>query len=271
MKNFKMGLENRIWNCIRMMYRLSGKYMFERELKILQEMPYRTVKSIWENPNVKVHGTLELEDYSRYIGDCLQLIDSDILLDIGAGDGTVDSFLKKRVKQVFGFDFSESKIQEAKQKNPESIYWTQSFLDSYSIPSDIEVNKVFSSSVLQYCKPGDTHKYLENSIEIMKKVRIKGGMIVHLDIPDVNKAYLYYKEIYGVSETIFRRNLENIRLIFPDGSYWHDMNRLKKQCETILEKVIGISISNGEGKVYIEDSKCYYRSDLYIVINGEKI
>lgn len=271
MKNIKIGIENRIWHCIQKVYEISGNYMFKREIKMLREVPYINVKNIWEDPNVKVHGTLELEDYSKNIGDCLKLTDNDTLLDIGAGDGTVDSYLKKRVKQVLGFDFSERKIQEAKQKSPENIYWTQSFLDSYSIPGDIEVNKAFSSGVLQYCKPEDTGRYLENSIEVMKKAGIKEGMIVHFDIPDVNKAYLYYKEIYGVSETVFGRNLENIRLIFPDGSYWHDMSRLKKQCETILEKVIGISISNGEGEVYIKDSKCYYRSDLFIVINGEKI
>lgn len=81
-------------------------------------------------------------------------------------------------------------------------------------------------------------------------------------MPDIEKAYSYYCKYYGISERFFAENRNEIRTIFGDGSYWHDMRAIKEKClQYIAEKDATDKVI-----VYLSDSLCNYRTDLVILL-----
>ncbi|MBP3819489.1 MAG: hypothetical protein J6H31_14435 [Butyrivibrio sp.] len=80
----------------------------------------------------------------------------------------------------------------------------------------------------------------------------RGGVIGHFDVPDVDKAKLYYKNF---SKETVEKYRSKIRSIFAEGSYWHDMERF-----LLIGQRLGL-------KVEIRDTNCYYRSDIIIHVD----
>ena len=124
---------------------------------------YDIVKEIWKtNP---VHGDkYNPSECFKQINDILHFAKDDVVIDIGCGDGEIDKLIKS--KCLYGIDIAESKIKKAKENNPQFCYKVQSMLDSYQFDN---ANKIFSYSVLQYCRPSDVNIVLKNSLDACAK------------------------------------------------------------------------------------------------------
>lgn len=224
---------------------------------------YDEVRLLWEKPETKVHGQTTpgvLKEMSRLITEELCLVKEDRVLDIGCGDGQIDFFLKKKCAELSGFDFSETKINEAKARNKEVSYFVASFLEDYKEKCR-NINKVFSYGVMQYCKPEDVETFIQHSVEVLKGT---SGLVMHLDVPDKDKMGIFYSLNYGVPIDMVNKMRDNISYIFGDGSYWHDMKKIKREVETMLKEFGGGGANLPNWFVSVENSDCYYRSNLRI-------
>ena len=251
--------ESLLWHCCKKMYEILGERRFcKAELNANELDDYDRKKEWWEDEKHKVHG--DLSDpvyYYNCIDEVMRFESEDNVVDVGCGDGLIDSYLPDGVN-LFGIDFSNSKIEDAKSRNPEFVYRAQSFLDR--IEPTFGCNKCFSYGVLQYCKPEDVDVFIKNSIDsVMSTVNCKEKIIGHIEVPDKAKAYDYYYRLYGIAESTFEKYKEKIQFIFQDGSYWHDMYLLKESALNYLRR-IGVE---GE-EVQILNSRCFYRSSLFI-------
>lgn len=124
------------------------------------------------------------------------------------------------VNEVFGFDFIQSKIDTLNSNHPQINAWTQSFLEEYKIPENVNINKIYSYTVMQYCNPKDIEIFIKNQLEV-----VKSGTIANLDITDKDKAWvLYKKDIRNLTKEDFDAVKDNLCFAFEDGSYWHDID-----------------------------------------------
>jgi len=208
---------------------------------------YKKVKQYWENNNSKDHPDCDEKGYTHYAGrikELISLTSNEDVLDVGCGEGLIDFHLKKHCKSLQGFDVTERKTSLAKKNNPEIKYWQQSFLEEYKYKN---FDKIFSFSVMQYCKPTDIDNFLDNSFAAVKKE----GTVFHLDVPDREKMKKYYFRPRKI--TILKKMaalilyvqhlLNKNALLFMEGSYWHDLKKLKKKYE---KKGIIVKINNAE-------------------------
>lgn len=264
----KIKGENLLFIMIRKIYFCLGERKFKRDiLSEKKELSYDQVKEVWEDEAKLVHGNMEdAERYYSCINAVLEFKETDNVIDIGCGDGTIDSYI--HVNRLYGIDISENKLNAARRKNPNYIYSKQNFLDEIDFDEINLYNKCFSYSVVQYCRPEDIDKLLKNSIDfILKTKKTEGGVshkiVAHLDVPDIEKAYLYYQLWYGISKDIFLKYKDRIRTIFSDGSYWHDMRAIKEKClQYLAEQGAADAVV-----VRLRDSNCYYRTDLVMILN----
>lgn len=263
----KIKGENLLFEAVGKFHAYLGKRKFVRNvIDKKDELTYEKVQQLWNDKKKLVQGDIMTngQHYYSCVDEVMEFQETDNVVDIGCGEGTMDSFI--HVNKLYGIDFSKSKLDEARKKNPKYTYHEQSFLDKID-PANHEIyNKCFSFSVFQYCKPEDADRLLQNSIDVvLKKTETTYGgvkMVAHIDVPDIEKAYLFYRYNYGISKTVFAKYKEEIKTIFYDGSYWHDMNALKEKClKYLAEKAV-------EGIVYVGNSHYYYRSNLVILIYG---
>lgn len=243
-----MSLNTKIHTLLYRMKFISQEEYFKKAILNTQSITYSECNKIWENPDIKVHTNIQdeaIQKMADHIKKIMDLQKNDVVLDVGAGDGLVDEKLKNAVKSYYGFDFSNQKIGEARKRNPECEYWQQSFLEPISLSE--YVNKIFSNSVMQYCTPGDIKTFLKHQIETISSS--KGGLIVHFDVPDQDRAYNYYSSF---DRDIVDKYKKELKVIFSDGSYWHDMGKVKEVCKEY------------NCDVEIMPSSCKYRSDIII-------
>ncbi|WP_042705933.1 class I SAM-dependent methyltransferase [Methanomicrobium mobile] len=227
------------------------------------QMSYSSAKNHWELESSTVHTRTDestFKNMSIIISDAIDIQPSDDILDIGCGEGSIDYYLKQNCHTLSGFDFSESKIDAARKKNPECRYEIHSFLDKYP---KYKANKLFSYGVAQYCNPADLKTFIQQQVECIfdNKTQIKREddmqdyLIAILDIPDKSKAFEYYKYHYKLSSLTLENCdslLDKFNAIYTDGSYWQDL----KMMEHI---VLSFGLSSE-----IIDSNCSYRSHLII-------
>lgn len=254
--------ENLLWKFINKLYLYLGERRFVRGIiEKNVELTYEQVRNIWEDESVMVHGDMSKPQYYySCIDEVLNFEEKDCVLDIGCGDGIIDSYIQ--VDNLFGIDVSENKLAEAKKRNPRYIYQAQSFLDRIDC-KEIKINKCFSYSVVQYCKPEDISMLIRNSIDVVLKNWGGRALIAHIEVPDIEKAYSYYQRIYGINESCFNKYKDKVRTIFQDGSYWHDMRLLENISKAYLEeKGLG-----SRSVVYLSNSRCNYRTNLVILLN----
>lgn len=241
-----MSLQTKIYTLLYKFKLCSQEDYFRKTYLVYHGIGYDECAKIWENPNVKVHTDISdevIQKMANHIKMTLDLQPSDAVLDIGAGDGLIDEKLEKFVGNYYGFDFSKQKIEEAKKRNCNCKYWQQSFLEPIKLTD--KVNKIFSFGVMQYCNPKDVGAFLKKQKDILSV----GGVIVHFDVPDQNRAY----NLYGnFDKDIVDKYKKQLKVIFSDGSYWHDMEKVQKIC-----KEYGCDVE-------IKPSACGYRSDIII-------
>ena len=148
---------------------------------------------------------------------------------------------------LYGIDFSGQKISVAKRRMPLAHYYQQSFLDGF-VPDILKagINKIYSYSVAQYCKPDDLELFIENQLAILDKN--KPFIIAHLDVPDIDKAVFYYQKM---NPDITQEMLNGrIKTLFGDGSYWHQMDQFR---EIALQHGLACEVSDAHYWKYRSD------------------
>lgn len=218
---------------------------------IVNSITYKECSQYWEKDSSKVHGEISediFKNYSENINKILQLSNDECVLDVGCGEGSIDFFLKSKCKALYGFDFAQNKLFKAMNKNKDCIYWQQSFINSYKLRN---FDKIFSFSVMQYCKPCDIEEFILNSITAIKDE----GIVFHLDVPDKHKMHNYYWDNYRILKEETDDFIDKQELIFNDGSYCHDLNFITEIC------------NRNRISVKIIDSECNYRSHLIFTKN----
>lgn len=142
-----------------------------------RELDYGQMKAYWDDEQHKVHGDMtNPEHYFSCIDEVLTFKETDSVVDIGCGDGRIDSYI--HVNNLYGIDFSSSKLSEAQKRNPDYVYHEQSFLEKIDLVDDILYNKCFSYGVAQYCAPEDMEILLKNSIDcVLKNKKVTRGGI----------------------------------------------------------------------------------------------
>ena len=146
-----------------------------------------------ENTLKGIHSRLDdtyFKEEAEYVAEQLKLGKGDVLLSIGCGDGRLDTWLLEHCKSVLGFDFAEQKIVEAQKRNPEAIYWKQSFFENIQLRIS-NVDKGYSMSVMQYCTTADLFNFFEIQYKACEAYHIKE--IIHFSVPDKSKAENWYK------------------------------------------------------------------------------
>ena len=252
----KNKIETLLWKC----GLISDEYIFVRNINAMKERDVDWCKKFWSTR--PVHGDTSDKAFKLYfdiINKELNIHSNDNLLSIGCGDGKLDKIIvDSTAATIYGFDFSKEKVYASQKNNPQSLYWQQSFLEK--IDTDINnINKIYSFSVMQYCAPEDLEKFFKVQIEFLKKQKAKKVVIFHGDVPDKDLAYVYYR--------MFRRDVvekykNNLRLIFNDGSYWHD----KENVKCVVDKIC--SLYNLNYSMQINEIPNHYRSN--IILNIEK-
>lgn|GEM_PF-1708644 len=237
--------------------RLLGLSLWKYYMKNNIGIDYDETRTVWETK--AVHPRFDNpEEYYNYINKTLNFRKTDVVLDIGCGDGTLDSYLPCK---VFGIDVAKAKIEKAKRQNPGGNYLRQSFLDKFKFANS-RINKVFSFTVFQYCKPEDADTLLRNSIEALDFRHLSEGMVAHLSIPDIEIAWLWYMREFGIKEEDVKKNIEMVRYAFPeDGSYWHNLEDLSNRCERVIDS---LNIKEFGHKIMITKSESFYRHNLVI-------
>lgn len=59
-----------------------------------------------------------MEVFVKFTYNACDLNENDNVLTIGCGDGFFDGEISKRVKTLYGIDFSNQKLDVAKKRNP---------------------------------------------------------------------------------------------------------------------------------------------------------
>lgn len=226
----------------------------------MSSLTYEDTKDIWNNNDTLVHADIGQDSmmmYHKRINDVIQAQTGDILCDIGCGDGNIDN-LFSNISLLYGIDFASNKIEMARKLNPEFKYDCQSFLDPIRVP--FPINKVFSYGVMQYCKPEDIESFIRNSLNVLDASEDRYKLVAHIEVPDIDKAYLYYFVRYRITKEQFVQYKDKLKMIFSDGSYWHNMKGIKRMCQNYCEKQYG----KNRVRVHLLDSDCFYRTTLLI-------
>ena len=237
-----------------------NKYTFEEFIKNEKSMSYEECNSFWEKAESKVHADTSdelMKEISEHIAERMELNKEDILLVIGGGGGYIDRFLISKVKKLIAIDFSGQKIIDAKKRNPEGEYYRQDFLKEYDYLKKYKINKIYSYSVMQYCKPEDFSIFIKNQLSVLDEN--KSCLIGHLDVPDVDKAMFYYDKIcVDATEEKVKKYRDKIKYLIGDGSCWHNMDKIKN----ILDNIASIS------EVEIKNAHYWkFRSDIIFRVN----
>lgn len=224
-----------------------------------KEISYEECQNLWEDAETLVHHDTSLKlikEISEHIIDRCCLTKDDVLLNVGCGDGLFDSLIAEYVKGFYGIDFSNQKLSIAKSNVKSGHYYQQSFLDKYCDALYLaKPTKIYSYSVAQYCKPADLDTFIYNQLCLCTENR--EYVIAHLDIPDKEKAVYYYQK---QNPEITKEMLDgNVKTLFGDGSYWHDMGDFEQ-----IAKKYGLECE-------ITDAHYWkYRTDVIYRFNGRE-
>ena len=250
----KNKIETLLWKC----GLIDDEYILDRNINAMIERDEEWCRKFWQNRSV--HGDMSDKEFFIYferINKELNISANDNILSIGCGDGLLDKTIVDNTgATIYGFDFSEEKVRAAQKNNPQGLYWQQSFLENIDKEID-NVNKIYSFGVMQYCAPEDLEKFFLLQIEFVLKQKNKNVVIYHDDVPDKDLAYVYYKSF---KRDIVEKYKNKMRLIFNEGSYWHDKDNVK----SVVDKVC--RLYNLNYSIQINEIPNHYRSNIILSI-----
>lgn len=158
-----------------------------------------------------VHGSVipesQFEKDIEEIKENLNLNSSDVLLDLCCGNGVVSSRLSTDVKSVFGIDFSEAFIENAKKySSTENItYLSIDVLDTNKLKEFLninKINKVLMNDCLTYFNP----KTLNEIIKTLAEFDIEILMTSILDKERRNNFYNTFMRKWNYTIDVFFQN-----------------------------------------------------------------
>lgn len=181
-----------------------------------------------------------LDEFLKFIGPKKK----DIVIDLGTGTGKVAEELSKKVKKVYGIDYSQKMLDTApKKENIVYICADAKDIESLKLGS---VDKIVARMVFHHLK-----KNLDEVLESCRKMLLpKGSFFLCEGIPPIERAYENWKQTNIL--------LEKDR-VFNTQSMWIDLfkkNSLKvSKTKTIAIKNLSTRNwveSRGESKKTIE-------------------
>lgn len=186
--------------------------------KVIAGNPAKIIKSRfpkdqWDFKKVeRCSSSLTPEQYWPYInqrakfGLC-HLNDSDIVLDIGCGDGYITNILKDKCQTIKGIDYSEEAVQECKNLYPclECYHMSSTHLQ-FGVES---FDKVICFEILEH----QTRLQAQRTIREIYRVLKRGGMIIGSTPLRVtaNSFPSTYAHIYEYSEVELRSLLRGFQ------------------------------------------------------------
>ncbi len=106
------------------------------------------------------------------------------ILDVGIGTGLLTNELYKQGANIFGLDFSEKMIIEAKNKMPKGSFYN--FDMNEGIPDVLKNNKfdyIVSSYAIHHLRDEDKIKFIKG----LKDILVEEGLIILADVSFENK------------------------------------------------------------------------------------
>jgi cyclopropane fatty-acyl-phospholipid synthase-like methyltransferase len=136
----------------------------------------------------------EISMIEEAVSNGLELNDSDVVLDIGCGNGALSALFFKRVKKLVGVDFSEYLISVAKGNFEKEPYFTFHFSDALKYVKGYtakdEVTKVLCYGTFHYFNREDSKEIITVLFRDYPNLKI-----VYLgNLPDRDRAVKYYYE-----------------------------------------------------------------------------
>ena len=136
------------------------------------------------------NGVHDLDWLSGYIAKLLRLSSSDVVLDLGCGNGILAILLAPKVKYVVGVDFSETLLSQASRiASAPNIEYRQA--DARVVSSALEnrkFDKVLISSTFQYFDA----PMARNVLGEIRKLLAPNGLVCVMDIPDQSRKFAHY-------------------------------------------------------------------------------
>lgn len=160
----------------------------------------------WDFQKVeRCSSSLTPEEYWPYINHRAQfglkyLRPSDVVLDIGCGDGYITNILKDKCKDIIGIDYSEEAVQEAKEQYPTLECCHMSSTNLIFKPESFD--KVVCFEILEHQTLSQARKTIDEIHRILKQ----NGMIIG-STPlrnNCNTTPSTYAHIYEYSESELR-------------------------------------------------------------------
>jgi 2-polyprenyl-3-methyl-5-hydroxy-6-metoxy-1,4-benzoquinol methylase len=133
-----------------------------------------------------LHPKHRLTNYHQFFVDNIE--ESDVVLDIGCGNGALTFDLAKKAKFVDGIDLDEKNIEVAKRKyNAENIEYKLG--DATKDLSEEKYDVIVLSNVLEH---------IENRVEFLRKLKKLAPKIL-IRVPMINRDWItLYKRELGV-------------------------------------------------------------------------
>ncbi|MDD3711343.1 MAG: class I SAM-dependent methyltransferase [Patescibacteria group bacterium] len=197
-----------------------GKY-FLGFFIYLNNISYRWIKVFVSKQGV--HPKYAILNYDVFFKD--NLMNDDIVFDIGCGNGFLAASIAEKVKEVVAIDISKENIEKANRKNKKNnIKYIVGDATNY------DINKKFDAIALS-----NVLEHIENRIEFLKKIRKFSDKII-LRVPMIDRDWL----------TVYKKNNGYEYRLDKTHFIEYTLESLEKELEESGWKLISYDIKFGE-------------------------
>lgn len=146
---------------------------------------YKAISSLVLVDNNGQHPKHAILNYEKFYRD--NLIETDTVLDIGCGNGTLAAAVATKVKKVVAIEIEQKNIEEAKRKNQkDNIEYIHG--DATVWNPDQKFDSILLSNVLEH---------IENRVEFLQKIHKLSNKIL-LRVPMIDRDWLpVFKRDHG--------------------------------------------------------------------------
>ncbi len=155
-----------------------------RQLLKIHTLSYRFISTFSVAAEDGLHPKHRLMNYHKFFVD--NVSESDIVLDIGCGNGALTYDVARKAKYVYGIDINAKNIEYARQKyNADNITYIIGDATEYKFNEDFDV--IILSNVLEH---------IEKRNEFLLKIRDLSDTFL-IRVPMINRDWvvLYKKEL----------------------------------------------------------------------------